>query len=325
MMSLRDLTDSLNVTFTKLHWTQEIFVGIIPHIILLCNIPVFFIVPQISSLQNSTGLVMLSLAAADSFVGFAVLLNVIYTFMVIFKHIQIDKHMCIFFAFISGIFCMISICTLAFINLDKYLILRFPLRYRLYMTRRVSCLIIAVIWISSFCFFLPLTLGHDGTDVRYLNGAYVCISVFVTDVAYTTCAFLFIQVIPTTLTFISALGVIRIVRAQKRQISRIIDSSELPHVKFVKQDFKTIKTLLYMTGGYYIMWFPFYVFVIGWDIFHGHTLHPVVNFISAWLTFCNSFVNPLIYIPTIRDYRIKLLSIRQKCKLCLQNNTSAVT
>ena len=58
-----------------------------------------------------------------------------------------------------------------------------------------------------------------------------------------------------------------------------------------------------MTLGFSIMWTPYSVCVIFPEVVDGKTFGTTAEFVTGWLGSANSFVNPLLYIFTLRSYR----------------------
>ena len=58
--------------------------------------------------------------------------------------------------------------------------------------------------------------------------------------------------------------------------------------------------------GFYITWFPFVIATAFPEMITGRTLHPVTDFITNWLAASNSFWNPIIYMLTLRPFKIAL-------------------
>lgn len=79
-----------------------------------------------------------------------------------------------------------------------------------------------------------------------------------------------------------------------------------------------------MTSSFYVMWSPFFIFVVFYEMVTGKTMGPTAEFITCWLGGANSFVNPLIYIPTLRSYRRELRRVLTATKSCLKRKNSSI-
>ena len=105
------------------------------NVCIICfNITVFLVVPRVSSLQNSTGKAMLSLASTDTCMGIWALARVIFQTIDGYLSLQDSLFLCKMDAFFMAWLASISIVTLTFINIDKLCTLSYPLRYPLVMT-----------------------------------------------------------------------------------------------------------------------------------------------------------------------------------------------
>ena len=67
----------------------------------------------------------------------------------------------------------------------------------------------------------------------------------------------------------------------------------------IKNDSKFVLTHFLMTSLCYVMWTSFLICVVFWELFTGHTLSPLLYFITSWSVGSNSFIKSLIYIPAI--------------------------
>ena len=54
--------------------------------------------------------------------------------------------------------------------------------------------------------------------------------------------------------------------------------------------------------GYYITWTPYFALVAIPTTLTGKPMYPAAEFITPWVSGCNSFWNPLIYIFTMRPF-----------------------
>lgn len=122
---------------------------------------------------------------------------------------------------------------------------------------------------------------------------------------------LFVQILPTITIATSFLLIWYIVRKNRvfRRQSLAPTSSNPALRPTQKGAIKTIKTLIIISSGFYLMWLPFFITVIYWPMLTHTHLGTVSDFITSWLAAANSLINPLVYIPTLKSYREALFSL----------------
>ena len=273
---------------------------------ILFNITVFLVVPHVESLQNSTGKAMLSLAVTDTCLGIYTQIRVSYMTIRGDFSSHPENLICKSDGFFNSFLAGISILTLTFINLDKLFMLSYPFHYPQLMTPKVTNGIIVTIWLTLFIMVCPAVLGWGGLGVKFYPDAYLCIIDFSINIAYTATTNILLLLFPTIAIFCSFLGIYRIVRRQKLQIAA---QESIQPFSSTSHQSSHIRTLIIMTMGFYIMWTPYFIFVNIWELVTGHLVHPLVTFSFCWLGGANSFINPVVYVPTVRPYRVKLMSI----------------
>ncbi len=297
--------------FREPSWIQQLIMWLVPIMTIVLNLMVLVVVPLVKQLRNSTGAAMVSLAIADSSLGISSLVDITLTYILFgtFQK-QIKDPLCKLLAFCTPAFCVASISTLMFINLDRYLTLSYPLRYPIVMTIRKIIAIMLSLWSVSLMLYIPPVLGLGSLQIKFYEGMYLCLPDYKISVPYTVGVFTVVLVIPTVIIAYSFTGIFLIARKQNRMI-HVHNTKNNPTSTngFSKKDAQTVKTLLTMTVGFYIMWLPWISTSLIWELVTGHTLHPYVEFFGAYSAIGNSMVNPLIYIPTFKPFRLKLMQL----------------
>ncbi len=287
---------------------QIYFMGSILIIVIILNTLVLIVVPQVDNLKNSTGVAMVCLAVSDLGVGLCqsyVVINGIYS-----QSFILDKGslLCNFPGLCVSMCCGTSLISLTFLNLDKYLTIRFPLRYQLFMTTKKAIIILSILSLLTFLFFLPPAVGVGGLEMKYYHGFAYCLPHFSLSIPYSCIIFVLFMVVPTIIIMVSVMGIYRIAKKQSHAIAEQ-ESVNPASVAFTKRDVKLVRTLMIMTVGFYLMWSPFFCFVLIWEVVSGDTLNLISDFGVTWLALSNSCVNPLVYIPTMKAFRLKLISL----------------
>ena len=301
----QNISDSENVMVPSDHIIQCTVITILSFCMVAFNIPVFLVVYHVTYLKN-TGKFMVSLACTDVFLGMTCLTNL---YMGISKgnlYIESGSIQCTLNGFFNTCFATVSVITMTFIAIDKYLSISYTLKYRKVVTPLFIMALVLLIWVSVFILYLPVFFGWGGIRVKFYPSVYVCIVDYsVKNVPFDTLRLLLTLIFPTIGILIPGIGIYKIARRQKLQIN----TASVGANKISKSDSKVVFTLFIMTMSYYIMWTPYFILCNLHESVTGHTYHPLSDFILTWLGASNSFVNPLIYIPTMKPYRHKLLQL----------------
>ena len=289
--------------------TYLIIITLTVSLCMICfNIPVFFVVPKIHSLGN-TAKFMLSLACTDVGFGISRITMIIINLSRNNFYMEIDSLQCIYDGSTAPFFCAASVHIMTIMNLDKMFSICFPFRYRQIVSQSkiVLNLLVSSPWLINVSLFLAPGLLR-AVKVKYEPAALMCMVDFSGNLPYLIIAGLgFALFFPAIGLAISAVGIFRVARKQKHQIEAVQVSNA---IKLTKSDFKIIRTLVIMVASFFVMFLPYFIFVNIWEYcIAGHTFHPATDFLGYWLGISNSIVNPLIYIPTLRAYRYKLVEL----------------
>jgi hypothetical protein len=133
------------------------------------NLLVCVAVYKVKKLQTSTNLFLISLAIADFMVSLFVMPT---SLMVeILNYYPFGSKMCTIWIVLDVLCCTSSIHHMSTMALDRYLTIRFPLKYGRNKSRRVALIKIFIIWFISICLCSPLLiLGFiDESNVFDLN------------------------------------------------------------------------------------------------------------------------------------------------------------
>ena len=133
-----------------------------------------------------------------------------------------------------------------------------------------------------------------------------------------------VHVIPTIILFVSFISICVIVHKQRNFIKRHLPNSDLNTNINQTKETRTLTTLLIITCGFYIMWLPFFITGPYREILiEGNAYHSKATFFTCLLGGANSMINPIVYIPTLRPYRQRLIRLLH-CKRIKKrfNNTA---
>lgn len=136
------------------------------------NLLVFIAYFKVKRLQRATNYFILSLAAADLFVGMLVI-N-IFTMYMLLGHWPSSHFTCLLWLCSDYWVFQASVFGVLMISIDRYLSIRFPHRYRHRRTPGNVRTAIIVMWIFSFTLWVPLIVTYYFTDDTDGMGGQYC-------------------------------------------------------------------------------------------------------------------------------------------------------
>ena len=279
--------------------------------IVLLNSTVFIIIPRMATLRKTTRNGILSLAVADLLTGCVLIMGLSYTF-ISRSLMATGSVICNIFAYLNNTTCFTSIYTVTFMNLDKYLTLKFPFSYNRRMTTGKAKIFFISFWVLWLTIFAPLIPGTFGPRFAYNHHTMLCCIDWLSpnEFIHMMVVQFLGSVVPSTVNIIAFVGIMNI--ALRRH-----DPSELqaqksdggPKDKKITKELKVVRTLFIMTVGIYIAWLP-YISVVGfYNYFTQQRIHFLADFISAWIAMSNSFWNVFVYLFTMRPYQKAFLNL----------------
>jgi hypothetical protein len=273
------------------------------------NIFNIIILVRTEGLQYSAGYFLTNLAVADLLLG---LTQFVFSIPLSIKGRwptylwENDMH-----GILVHISCSVSVWTLAGVNFDRYLAVIKPLTHQRIMTKKACACILTSTWIVNIIFnCIPLKIAefsfHPIPYASFLNFP-----------KYETFAIIYFFVY-----FMAAFGIIsfcsvELLRIAKRHAKEMLKSS--PGQREQQPRFsKATKTIMATTMGFVVCWTPFCCLQL-YLLFSGatHDDPPIdtLDFIITNLARCHSFMNPIIYGVTHREYRRAVKKIIKKCSL----------
>ncbi len=315
-------TDSIGYSHGHPGTWQLSIMWILGICIIAANIPVFVVLPRLSRLQRSMCYTMYCLAITDLLLGIESVVHLI--FLAVTESYTVCGSMCHWNCFVNSVLDSTSIIALSCISLDKCLTLRYPLHYKVFMTRTKIVLILSSIWAAMSLLYMPLLFGESmNVGVKLYTGAFLASFNFTRNWTYTTIVMICVQALPSAVIVTSFLLICQTIRQQKRKHLTLKCGQERQSER--NSDIKIIRTLFVMSSGFYIMWTPLFVTVIYWELFTGHTLHPISDFLCFCLGGANSILNPFLYILTLDSYRrmlYRMVGINKRSSVAMEADST---
>ncbi|XP_038615832.1 adenosine receptor A2b [Tachyglossus aculeatus] len=290
------------------------------------NVLVCWAVATNSTLKNATNYFLVSLAVADIAVG---LLAIPFA-VVISVGLRTDFRSCLFLACFVLVLTQSSIFSMLAVAVDRYLAIRFPLRYKGLVTGRRARSVIALLWILSFGIGLtPLMGWHKSFGNATQNCSNTtgqlrdstcdteveCLFENVVTMSYMVYFNFFGCVLPP---LIIMLGIyIKIFMVACKQFRRIelMDNSRT----ILQREVNAAKSLAIIVGIFAMCWLPLHTMNCI-TFFHSKIQQKWVFYVPIILSHANSVINPIIYAYRIRDFRCTFRKIISKYILCRKDD-----
>lgn len=302
--------------FSNEHFVLIVVYTIISILILVSNIFIILVIITTKRLHCSPGILMATLAVADSMVGLSTLIPIFS-----YAHTQIatlPPIVCDCSAYINAVSMTLSLYILAILSIDKCIAVYKPLHYALLMTNTRCCVTIAIVLCLSLAIWI-LPIGGVG-NFKYSQEELVCYF----DVKrnpYQWFSYTIILFLPTwTIFTFSYVCIWKTLKKSQAQMAAMQLPSQSQGNK------KAVKTLLLIISAFNIAWMPFVVehLVKGF----GGSVPEWVEIVSYVLALSNSFWNSIILVMTNKVFRkgtIRLLRVYCKCPMkCLASQVESV-
>ncbi|EDO49789.1 predicted protein, partial [Nematostella vectensis] len=232
------------------------------------------------------------------------------------------KTVCVVSGFLLSMLCIASILTLVLVAIDRFMAIKYPLKYTLYVTHRACAFMLAYVWFqAAACALLP-ALGW-GSGYVFVEQESICRPEFGTpskDNGFTSFLFVSSFVIPFSILISIYLSILWTARKQFRQVHHAkihLENAGTTDNNTAAMDEITSATNTtrgkkmdrasrrrYRARGFKMVLMIVAVFLVCWSphfilIFYG-SLYQIqfpaaVKAVTTWLTFLNSSFNPFLY------------------------------
>ncbi|XP_038069864.1 neuromedin-U receptor 2-like [Patiria miniata] len=283
----------------------------------LGNILVCFVILRVKFLHNMTNYLLVNLAVAD----------LLMCLLIFFFDLTSGGNCALYHIaptssgarqlfcrlLVSGYFIWVTSCAsgynLCVVTLERYYAIVHPLQYARKLTATRMKILIALIWIISFLFSIPLVFNtqpsddpdHTCSEIDYPHRVLsLLIGVF---------TFLVMYLLPITLT---SLAYYKMQIALKRQVKAL----NLQHARAAAYDLviarqRLVSMLTIVLGALVILWTPSYVGLLlclrptknGYFLYCGSKGFKYFKAIADLLFYLNSVINPIIYAFKYKKFR----------------------
>ena len=281
-------------------------------------------------LHTTTYLLIFSLALADLLVS---LLSMPFRIDSLLhdENWCLGKSVCALWVWVDLVSCSASIGSLAAVSIDRFIAVRYPLRYPALMTQRTALVMILIVWFYSAFW---ASLGHYnwtyGQTESFNTKYHACGKndrLYYTTVA-SLAFFLPLGIIVGAYSYITRVAF----QQRRRNLTNAVHPPESTQtIKSIRvfQELKAAKMMACVVGVFCFCWLPFFIllYVSLWqNIGSNLAIREMFQTIFPNL---NSSLNPFIYMLFTRELRLKVgkmllktFSVFNFCRLDTQNRSS---
>uniref|UniRef100_A0A3Q1JEZ6 G-protein coupled receptors family 1 profile domain-containing protein n=2 Tax=Anabas testudineus TaxID=64144 RepID=A0A3Q1JEZ6_ANATE len=277
------------------HSAETIFIQILLSCISLLtvflNLLVIISISHFRQLHSPTNLLLLSLAVSDFLVG---LLLMPIRILIIGNSWFLGSFMCGLFRYASFIVTSASVGNMVLISVDRYVAIHDPLRYPTKVTQKRVQICICLCWTCSVSYNGAILNDFLIHPERYKSSYGKCVAEInyiagIVDVILTFLGPITVIVVLYMRVFVVVLSQARSMRSQIAAVS--VQGSVAVAAK--KSERKAAKTLGVVVVVFLICFCPYF-----YPALAGQETSTTATFsvFGVWLLYCNSCLNPVIYV-----------------------------
>ena len=302
---------------------QKVSHGIIAVLTIVGNLWCCFVIRRARDFRKATKIFLLSLTISDLFLGICVTIPSFVLYWGDNFPLEINNQLCSFIGKSHLTLNIISILSLLGVNIERYILVEYPLRAPTIVTTKRAKMYIVLIYIVAALFltwYLTFPPSHSTVFDKELLHCRVFHDV---DDLFTVISFVIIVSIFIIIPFLILTAVYAricwiIHRYNQRAVEISNAHSMLPDHQVnqvvCQKDAKAFVTFLIVTISFVIGWAPI-VSLLFYTIFTGKEAPPYLESTVLILLLSNYWWNIIIYITRDQSFRNASLDIIVSCKL----------
>lgn len=305
---------------------RKAFMGSIAFLTIFCNLWCWFVIRRARGFKKVTKIFILSLTFADFILGLFVSLPAFILLWGDSFPLHTADVICDTMGKIHLTFNTTSILSLLAVNVEKYILIEFPLRAPYILSTKRAKMYTAVIYMVS-AIMMTMYIAYQQSHATTFDPVWIICRPFsnspdtFTIVSFSISATLF-SAIPFAMLIVMYARMYYITHRynQRAEINYAFNTSqEVSPCRVCKKDVKALVTFLIVTGSFAIGWVPIITFTL-YELYSGHKGSPYVDAILYPILLCNYWWYIGIYIARNQSYRNEGLRILSSCPLlkCLE-------
>ena len=216
------------------------------------------------------------------------------------KYIDHDsKTLCQIGSVVDVLCCTSSIMSLTAISTERFVAVKYPLRFQKIMARKRCLAALSLVWVYSIACVLAVGIPVGKFNLEhcvFFTDAYLILSTF--------SSFL----LPLFVMVATYGWIYRVAKHQARQIN---DSTRIVANR-MRREFKAAKRITLIIGAFVISWLPFFCYIWIFNLYKVQVPFTYLYNIIMTVRYLNGLVNPLIYVAINREFRHSTLKLLRR-------------
>ena len=186
--------------------------------------------------------------------------------------------------------CTSSIISFTVISTERFVAVKYPLRYPTIVARKRSLTVLYFLWAYSIAVSLASLIPVGDFDMKHC--------VFFTDnyiIVITFASFL----LPLFAMLVTYGWIYKVAKYQARQVNSSIPGA----TNRMKREFKAAKTLTLIIGAFVVCWLPFFCYIWVFSLYKVEIPFTDLHYIIQIVRYVNGLINPFIYVGINREFR----------------------
>ena len=225
------------------------------------------------------------------------------------------KTLCKYGAMVEVLCCTSSIVSFTAISVERFVAVKYPLRYSTMVTHKRCLIALCFVW---------------GYSIANALASRIPVGKFYDECVFFTNPYLYFSTFSSFLLPFFAMVVIygwiyKVAKKQARQLNYSFRGHSAETGRQIKLEFKAAKTLTLIIGAFVVSWIPLFLYI--W-IFHLYEETPPfddLHYIVEVARYLNGLANPFIYVGINREFRHSTFKIFKKILPHQDSRWSSVT
>ena len=203
-----------------------------------------------------------------------------------------SKTLCQIGSVVDVLCCTSSIISLTSISTERFVAVKYPLRYRTILSRKRCLAVLCFVWVYSVACSFAFRIPVGNFDMKH------CI--FFTDscIIVTTFASFLLPLFAMFVTY--------------GWIYKIVKCDAPPATNRMKREFKAAKISILITGAFVGSWLPFFCYIWVLRVYKVQIPFTHLHYIIQVVRYINGLVSPFLYLKNNRAFRYSMFKLLKR-------------